>query len=168
MNTLDDLNAKLSEEELGQLSSLTITQVSKIILIQLSTTKGISDVFDNIEEKTINKIKNKLAKYLIKREKKVEENKQKQQENSAKAKIIANKIEKMIADEGLDISTEELLDNLGKKTSLKPKRKAKILYELKDAHGNTIKEWSGRGLQPLLIKEYIESGGNLEDLRVSI
>lgn len=113
---------------------------------------------------------NKLSGFLGSRLEKLEADYQKMLEERADEKALADKVKAALEEKGMTLEDVNMLTGgFSKKVSRTksgaPRKPVSPKYAITDAEGNEVL-WSGRGKRPLIFTEYVEKGGNLDDLLI--
>ena len=163
------LENRLNDEEMVEYEGIS-TKLKKVIaLSSIMDGRMYNALFEEVSSPDFKNMLDKLSGHLdriIAREEKEGE----EHEKAARvAKEARSTLKKLIKDQGLNLTVEELLQDpnfakpKGKKSATTP---VPPKYRIKDEDGNTV-EWTGRGMKPKPYKKFLEEGGNLDDLLIS-
>lgn len=160
---------QLSEEDKAIIEKLS-PQVKKAIAISsIMDARTYNTLFEEVSSSDFQKMTVKLAAHL----ERIVDREAKQGAKSQKEAIAAEQaraaVQKIIKEQGLDITPEQLLGEATSGAS-KPKSKRSYgsiapKYRLVDGEGN-ITQWTGRGIKPKVIQEYLAKGGKLDELLI--
>lgn len=104
----------------------------------------------------------KFEKNLKKAKEEIMEEKETEAKNEILRKEKINQIIENIQSSGLTV--DEVFETASKTSVKKSKKPVKAKYALRTENGTL--EWSGRGKTPVLMQQYIDNGGSLEELLI--
>lgn len=166
-----ELHSQLSDEHKAELENVSAEVKQYIALSSIFNARQYSTMFTDYESQDIQQLIEKLVNYkerLIAKEEEILEEEIKKEEG---AKQAYSKIEEMLKAQGLDLTVDEFIAQAQNSAPVKVKVKkaskpVKPQFRLHDGQGEIIVEWSGRGLKPKAIKQFLENGGDLEEIRI--